>query len=98
MPYNKFKTWNFLEPKITWISFRKSLLLGSISGDEKQVKGAEFFCRKNGRNALTGEVPPVYTSSDFRNTYVLNAFCGIDTETIPLYYRIHDGTKDTDFC
>jgi hypothetical protein len=96
VPYDKFKPENFLRAQ-EYVNIILQIAPARVHfGDEKLLKGAEFFCRKNRRNVLTGEVPPVFTSSDFRNTYVLNAFCGIDTNTIPLYYRIHDGTNDAD--
>jgi transposase len=61
------------------------------------VKGAEVFCRRTRRNVLTGEVPPCYTASDFRNTNPTVAFCGIDLSTMPVYYQIHDGKNDSEY-
>jgi hypothetical protein len=57
-------------------------------GDEKHLKGAELYCRKTRRNVFTGVVPPIMTHSDFRNTYSIVGFCGIDPRTTPLRYGI----------
>ena len=68
VPVDKFRPDNFL---------RATEYLDAISrispyrlkfGDEKLLKGAEVYCRKNRRNPLNGVVPPIVTNSDFRNT------------------------------
>ncbi|KAL7525047.1 hypothetical protein ACHAXR_003207, partial [Thalassiosira sp. AJA248-18] len=46
-------------------------------GDEKHLKGDEVFNRKVRRNVLTGEVPEMVVSPDFRNRYNLTGFCSI---------------------
>ena len=53
-------------------------------GDEKHVKGAELFCRKTRRAVFTGEVPPVLTHADVRNTSSIVGFCGIENRTPPV--------------
>ena len=63
-------------------------------GDEKHLKGSELYCRKCRRNVLTGEVPPIMTHPDFRNTYSIVGFCGIDTRTSPVRYGITEGIND----
>jgi hypothetical protein len=35
------------------------------------------------------------TASDFRNTYAVTGFCGIDVRTCPLHFYIHDDTNDS---
>jgi transposase len=59
-------------------------------GDEKLLKGQEIYSRGVRRDPITGNVPFVATDSDFRNTYAIVGFCGIDYRTKPLHYRIHE--------
>ena len=63
-------------------------------GDEKLLKGQELFNRKVRRDPFTGEIPAVYTSPDFRNTYALTGFCGIDTRSPALFFTLHDANND----
>ena len=65
-------------------------------GDEKHLKGAELFCRRTRRNVFTGVVPPILTSSDFRNTYSIVGFCGIDTQMSAVRYGITEGCNNAD--
>ena len=65
-------------------------------GDEKHLKGAELFCRKTRRNVFTGQVPPNLTLSDFRNTYSVVGFCGIDVRTTPLRYEVNSGNNNAE--
>mmetsp|Transcript_26591 Transcript_26591/g.40981 ORF Transcript_26591/g.40981 Transcript_26591/m.40981 type:complete len:142 (+) Transcript_26591:650-1075(+) len=62
-------------------------------GDEKHLKGQELFNRKVRRDVLTGVVPASLTTSDFRNTYTITGFCGIDPRSTPVWYNIHDDTN-----
>ena len=64
-------------------------------GDEKLLKGSEVYNRVPRRNVLNGEVPPTFTGNDYRNTYAIIGFCGIDPRTYPVYYTIHDGINDS---
>ena len=48
------------------------------------------------RNVFTGVVPPIMTHSDFRNTYSIVGFCGIDSRTIPIRYGISQGINDSE--
>lgn len=64
--------------------------------DEKHLKGAELFCQKTRRNVLTGEVLPVLTDSDFRNTYSIVGFCGIDERVTPVRHAISQGINDAE--
>lgn len=59
-------------------------------GDEKLLKGNEVYNKKGRRNVITGEVPEFIVNSDFRNTYAIIGFCGIDRETRPVSFVIHD--------
>ena len=47
-------------------------------GDEKPLKGADLFNGKARKDPFTGLVPPTIVDSDFRNTYNIIGFCGID--------------------
>ena len=56
-----------------------------------------MFDRRTRRNVLTGEVPPQFTNSDFRNTYAVVGFCGIDVGTDDaVFFRIHNGSNDAE--
>ena len=95
VPIDKFRPDNFL---------RATEYLDAISrispyrlkfGDEKLLKGAEVYCRKNRRNPLNGVVPPIVTNSDFRNTYTLLGLAGIDRRGgSAFFHKIHDNKND----
>lgn len=61
-------------------------------GDEKHLKGTEIFNRKNRRDPETGMVENITVSSDFRNTYTIIGFCGIDGKR-PFFFDLHKGTN-----
>lgn len=63
-------------------------------GDEKLLKGAEVYCRKGRRNVLTGDTPEFMVNGDFRNTYSIIGFCGINKKSPPLSFTIHDEKND----
>jgi len=63
-------------------------------GDEKLLKGAELYSRKVRRCPETGVLEDVTVDSDFRNTYSIVGFCGIDRRTGPFQYSLHDGSND----
>jgi transposase len=65
-------------------------------GDEKHLKGAEIFVRGVRRNPITGVVPDTIVDSDFRNTYNLTGFCGIDPRSAPMSWTIQDGINDSE--
>lgn len=68
-------------------------------GDEKLLKAQDLYNRKVRRNPITGEIPPVLTSPDFRNTYTITGFCGIDPSVLPLWFDIHEFNNDaTEFA
>jgi hypothetical protein len=56
--------------------------------DEKLLKGAELINRKVRRDPDTGEVPSIQVDSDFRNTYSLVGFCGIDPKSPSFFYHM----------
>lgn len=65
-------------------------------GDEKSLKGQELFGRDVRRNPITGEVPPIITDPDFRNTHSLSGFVGINRDTNPIWYRIHKSNNNAE--
>ena len=64
--------------------------------DEKHFKGSEIWNAKGRRCPLTGVVEPVIVDSDFRNTYTIIGFCGIDPETPPFDFVLHTETNNAD--
>jgi len=92
---DKFKPNNVLRAK-DYIDFVKNIDAFRLKfGDEKHLKGSELFCTKGRRNPLTGEIPSVSTSSEFRNTYSIIGFCGIDPRTLPMSYVINEMSNDS---
>jgi hypothetical protein len=78
VPYDKFRPENVarMHEYVNFIvQFKPSQLK---FGDEKSLKGQDLFCRRVRRNPITGEVPAVTTTPDFRNTHSITGFCGID--------------------
>jgi hypothetical protein len=67
-------------------------------GDEKLLKGEEVFCRKTRRNVLNRQIPASLTASDFRNTYAIIGFCGIDRRTRPLHYDAEMFAKEIEYA
>ena len=94
IPLDKFK------PENLWRAEEYLYALERIAphrlrfGDEKLIKGAEVYCRRTRRNVLDGTVPAIITPSDFRNTYAVFGMCGINEDTPPLYWRIHNSNND----
>jgi hypothetical protein len=80
-PYDKFKPENIARANEFILFIIKIAPHRLKFGDEKLLKGGDLFNRQVRRNLLTGEVPSVMTSSDFRNTYAVTGFCGIDVRT-----------------
>lgn len=96
IPFDKFRPEN-LERAVEFLLMLSVFDRSRIKfGDEKHLKGAELFCRRTRRNVLTGEVPPIMTHPDFRNTYSIVGFCGIDCRTTPLRYTIAEGINDAE--
>ena len=66
-------------------------------GDKKPLKGADLFNGAARKDPFTGSVPATIVDSDFRNTYNIIGFCGIDA-FIPCavdYYIIGEGQTTT---
>ena len=63
-------------------------------GDEKLLKGEEPFICKVRLNPITGEIPALLTTPDFRNTYALTGFCCIDTRSPALFFSVHESNND----
>ena len=59
--------------------------------DEKWLKGAEIYFIKARADPKTGQLPDILVGSNFRNTYSIVGFCGIDRHTPPFHYTITDG-------
>ena len=95
VPRDKFRPANLLKAReyLTTISFFHPERLKF--GDEKLLKGAEVYCRQTRRNVVTGEVPANLVNSDFRNTYVIIGFCGVDPAVTPLRYNITDTSNNS---
>lgn len=96
IPYDKLRPGN-IERAIEYVYAISLIDRSRIKfGDEKHLKGAELSCRRTRRNIFTGEVPPIMTTPDFRNTYSIVGFCGIDVRTTPMRYGIMDGINDAE--
>lgn len=60
--------------------------------DEKSLKGAEIFNRRVRRDPLTGEVAPIVTDPDFRNTYtIIGLWCRhLDGSVLFQHQSVHE--------
>lgn len=88
---NKIKAYEFINVLRTLSPSR------IVFGDEKSIKGEEFWSKKVRRDPITGAVPANKTGSDFRNTYSVTGFCSFNSEKpVPVYFRIHTSTNDAD--
>ena len=68
-----------------------------VFGDEKHLKGEEFWSKKVRRNPITGEVPSIKTDANFRNTYTIIGLCTMNEDSqVPVLYRIRKETNDAD--
>lgn len=97
IPIDKFKPENAL--RIHEYLLTMSLLLNQIHrvkfGDEKPLKGAELFNGKARKDPLTGLIPGTVVDSDFRNTYNIIGFCGIDVRVPAIDFYIVDSQEHT---
>ena len=97
IPIDKFKPENAL--CIHEYLLTISLLLPQIFrikfGDKKPLKGSELFSAKARRDPLTGDVPPTIVDSNFRNTYNIIGFCGINMISYPVDYYISDTMRQS---
>ena len=98
VPYDKFRPAN-IEKAIEYIELIADISPERIKfGDEKHLKGDEVFNRKVRRNPLTGEVPEMIVSPDFRNRYNLTGFCSINPRTTrkAVWCSLHECINDAD--
>jgi len=99
VPLDKFRPAN-LANLVDYIDFIVRERPNKIKfGDEKHLKGQELYSRKVRRNPITGDVPAIHTESDFRNTYNITGFCGMDQRTNPVWFKIQrsqDGNNNSD--
>ena len=98
VPRDKFKPDNIIRAA-QYIEFVANLVRQGQAyrlkfGDEKHLKGGELFTRMGRRCPLTGAVPDMVADPDFRNTYSIIGFCGIDSRTVPVLYNINMLTND----
>lgn len=89
IPRDKFKPKN-VERYFQFVDFVRKVDPCRLKfGDEKLLKGSKVYCKKGRRNVLTGEVPEQMVNGDFRNTYAIVGFCGIDPNCPPTSFSIH---------
>ena len=94
VPYDKFK------PSNESRAYEYLYMLSHLAphrikfGDQKSLKGQELFLRLVRKNPSTGEVAPIMTTSDFRNTHSITGFCSIDERSVPVWYKIRKETND----
>ena len=58
---------------------------------EKLSKGCEMYCHRSRRSFLTGGVAAMEVLGDFRITYSVIGFCGVDRRTCPLFGQLMKG-------
>ena len=96
IPYDKLRRENMVRAVDYLMTIAKHDRSRIKFGDEKHLKGAELFCRSTRRNVFTGVVPPIMTLSDFRNTYSITGFCGIDMRCSPVRYGVAEGINNAE--
>jgi hypothetical protein len=62
--------------------------------DEKHLKSAELCNRKSRSCPITGVVENSVVDPDFRNSYTITGFCGIDGCTAPMDFQVLETTND----
>ena len=88
---NEIRAYEFLNVLRTLKSWKV------IFGDDKSLKGEEFYSKKNRRNPVTGTVASMLTGPDFRNKYSITGFCSINREKdVAVWFRIHKDTNDAE--
>ncbi len=96
VPFDKFRPENY-EKMLTYLEVIERIDPSRIKfGDEKHLKGQDLYNRKVRRDPITGIIPPTYTNGDFRNTYALTGFCGIDRYSSPVWYNLHEDKNGAD--
>ncbi len=95
-PVDKFRPQN-LQKAVEYVNVLSTLCPVSVKfGDEKSLKEADLFNWLVQHNPLTEEIPSITTNPDFWNMYAITGFCGINQNTNPMWFRIHDGTNTAD--
>ena len=88
IPFDKFKPENY-QKALMYMTIVSNIRPEKVKFvDEKHLEGRELWNRKVRRNIFTGEVPGIITHPDFRMTYSITGFCGIDRRVSPLRYGI----------
>ena len=64
-------------------------------GDEKCLIGREVFNQRVRRHPMTDEIPPMGTTPDYTNTYLLTGFCGIDRRSTPVFCKLHEEASES---
>jgi len=98
VPFDKFRPAN-IERASMYLEIISRIAPERIKfGDEKHLKGNVIFNRKVRHNPLTGEVPEMVVTSDFRNRYNLTGFCSInpDTTKSAVWCSLNECTNDAD--
>lgn len=97
VPLDKFTTENTIRAYEFVEALRTLNPNRIIFGDEKHLKGEEFWSKKVRRDPITGEVPSIRTGADFRNTYTIIGLCTMnDDKQAAVFYRIRKGTNDSE--
>jgi hypothetical protein len=95
IPVDKYRPENWLR-YLEYIDIMRIINPAKLKfGDEKHLKGGELYTTCGRRCPFTGEVPAVTVASDFRNTYSLTGFCGIDSSVPACYVIIHQLINDS---
>ena len=98
VPFDKFRPDN-IEKALDYLSVISKIAPERIKfGDEKHLKGDEIFNRKVRRNPITGQVPEMLVTPDFRNRYNLTGFCSINPSTTPsaVWCSLNEVINDSD--
>jgi len=98
VPFDKFHPKN-IERAFEFLDIISKIDPARIKfGDEKHLKGDAIFNRKVRRNPITGEVPEMIVTSDFRNRYNLTGFCSINpmTTKYAVWCSLHECINDAD--
>lgn len=98
VPIDKFKPENILRYQ-EYVSFMNNPNLDHRRikfADEKSLKGEEVFNRRVRPDPITGITPPVIADSDFRNSYCIMGFCGVDPTNAPFQYTIGEENHNSE--
>ena len=96
VPVDKFKDDNIAR------AYEYSALVQGIAAnrlkftDEKHLKAGELYNKDGRRCPLSAEVESMVVDSDFRNTYTIIGFCGIDEQSPPFDFILHAGINNAD--